>query len=131
MLGQLTREITSLAMTEKWLIASDGGGRLMFYDLEKREVVKILIDDVAGDRFALNETHEALMELETDGDIKVYDITKAELLFVMRSGETFRDVGFSADGKQAVGLTDAGALCAELWTDETELLAYAREFTGR
>ena len=131
MLGQLTREITSLAMTEKWLVASDGGGRLMIYDLEKREVVKILIDDVAGDRFALNESRDLLMELEADGDIKVYDLAAAEQLFVMRSAEAFLDFGFSADGTQAVGVTASGAVCAALWTDETELLAYARELTGR
>ena len=49
----------------------------------------------------------------------------------MRSAEGFTGLGFAADGSCAVGLTDSGALCAELWTDEDALLAFAADFTGR
>ena len=131
MLGQLTREITALAMTEDRLIASDGGGRLMFYDLKKGEVIRILNTDFSCLSFAFSAERDKLMALRADGAIDVYALEGPEKLFTMRSAEGFTGLGFAADGSCAVGLTDSGALCAELWTDEDALLAFAADFTGR
>ena len=137
MLGQRTQEITSLAMTEKWLIASDAGGRLMFYDLEKREVAKILNTELPSAGFAFDAKHEKLMSARTMSDstgsitvYDVYDIEKTELLFTMRATETVSEFGFAEDGSCALCITSSGALRGELWTDEKELLAYARRLLG-
>ena len=130
MLGQLTREITALAMSERYLVASDGGGRILFYDLDRGAVVDILASDALTQGFAFNAGQDRLMGLGADGCIKVYDLESAEELFTMRSAEPFTDFRFAADGSSAVGLTDSGALVAELWTEEAALLRYAKKLIG-
>ncbi len=130
MLGQLTQEITAVAISEKHLIASDAGGRILFYDLEKGEVIRIHNGNAAAQGFAFSAAQDMLMELEADGDIKVYDIAGAEELFVMRTADPFTDYRFAADGSSAVGLTKSGVLVASLWTDETALIRYAHSLTG-
>ena len=131
MLGQLTREITALVMSERYLIASDGGGRTLFYDLEKGAVITILNDDAPADGFAFSAAHDRLLAMGADGVLRVYDLESAEKLFTMRSAEPFTDFRFAADGSAAVGLTADGALVASLWTDEAALLAYAKTLAGR
>ena len=131
MLSQLIQQIGALVMTEDRLVVSDSSGRLMFYDLEKGEVINILNADSPASSFALSRDKDLLMVLRTDGVIDVYAMEETELLFSMRSQESIKDYGFAADGSCAVARTESGALCAELWTDEAELLAYAREITGR
>ena len=138
MLGQLTREITAMAITEKWLIASDGGGRLMIYDLDRREVVKILNTELPSAGLAVDGRQRLLMSARTLSDgigsitvYDIYDIEKAELLFTMRSTEPVSEFGFAADGSCALCLTPSGALRGELWTDEAALLAYAEKLIGR
>jgi WD40 repeat protein len=130
MLGQLTREITAVAISERHLIASDAGGQILFYDLEKGQVIRIHNGGAAAEGFAFNMEQDMLMELEADGDIKVYDIAGAEELFVMRTADPFTDFRFAADGSSAVGVTGSGALVASLWTDEEALLSYARSLVG-
>ena len=131
MLGQLTREITALAMSERYLIASDGGGRTLFYDLEKGAVITILNDEAPAAGFAFSAAHDRLLAMGADGVLRVYDLESAEKLFTMRSAEPFTDFRFAADGSAAVGLTADGALVASLWTDEAALLAYAETLAGR
>ena len=131
MLSQLTQKIGALVMTEDRLVASDSAGRLMFYDLEKGEVIRILNTDSICSSFAFSGQKDMLMAMRTDGVIDVYAMEDCELLFSMRSPENFTEFGFAADGSCAVARTAYGAVRAELWTDEAELLAYAREITGR
>ena len=137
-LGQLTREITALGMTEKLLVACDGGGRMMFYDLEKREVIKILNTELPSAGFAFDASREKLMSARYLSDgmgtitvYDVYDVGETKLLFTMRATEEVSEFGFAADGSCALCLTPSGALRGELWTDETALLDYARKLTGR
>jgi WD40 repeat protein len=137
-ISQITREITALSLTGKWLIASGGDGRLMFYDLEKREVVKILNTELPSAGFALDAREKLLMSARTLSDgigeitvYDVYDLETASLLFTMRATEPVSDFGFAADGSCALCLTDSGALRAELWTDESALLAYAKALCTR
>ena len=130
MLGQLTREITALAISERYLVAADGGGRILFYDLDRSEVIDILASDAPAQGFAFNAEQDRLMELAADGTIKVYNLENAEELFTMRSSEPFTDFRFAADGSSAVGLTNSGALVAELWTEDAALLRYAKKLSG-
>ena len=130
MLGQLTREITALGMVGDLLVAADGGGRLMFYDLGKGEVIRILNLDQPGMDRAFNETGDLCMVRRYDDALEVYDTAAAKRLFTLRAAPYFTEYGFSADGKYAVGVTEEGALCAELWTDEAALVAYAKKLTA-
>lgn len=131
MLSQFLQPISALAMTENLLVACDSNGRLLFYDLERGSVINIRSTDSPCTDFAFNAGHDKMMALRADGVIDVYDLATDELLFSMRSPETVTDFGFAEDGSCAVALTASGALRAELWTDESALLAYAREITGR
>lgn len=131
MLGQLTQQITALGMTDTRLVISDGSGRLLFYDLDRREVTQIRNTESSCSDFAFSAAQDKLMALREDGVIDVYDLENDELLFSMRSPEAFTDFAFAEDGSCAVGLTASGALRAELWTDEAALLAYARAIIGR
>lgn len=131
MLGQLTREINALGMAGDTLVAADGGGRLMFYDLGKREVIRIVNLDVAGVDMAFNEAGDLCMVQRYDDAIEVYDVEKAERLFTLRSAQYFTDFGFSADGRYAVGVTAEGADCYELWNDEAELIRFAKAFAAK
>ena len=65
-----------------------------------------------------------------DDALEVYDTAAAKRLFTLRAAPYFTEFGFSADGKYAVGVTEEGALCAELWTDEAALVAYAKKLTA-
>ena len=131
MLGQLTREITAIGMAGDRLVAADGGGRLMFYDLGKREVIQIVSMDIHGVDMAFNAAGDLCMVRRYDDAIEVYDVAKAEKLFTLRAAPYFTDFGFSKDGKYAVGVTEEGALCYELWTDEAALVKYAKAFVGK
>ena len=130
MLGQLMQNITALAISEKHLIASDAGGQILFYDLEKGEVMRIHNGSAAAESFAFSMDQDLLMELEEDGDIKVYDIAAVEELFVMRTADPFTDFRFAQDGSSAVGITKSGVLVANLWTNEEKLISYARSLVG-
>ena len=131
MLSQLLQPISALAMSESRLVVSDSSGRLMIYDLDGGAVVNIRSGVSPCTGFSFNAEHDKLMALREDGVIDVYDLAADELLFSMRSPERFTDFGFAEDGSCAAALTASGALRAELWTDETSLLAYAGEITGR
>ena len=131
MLGQLTREITAVGMVGDLMVAADGGGRLMFYDLGKREVIQIVNLDSPGVDMAFNESGDLCMVQRYDDAIEIYDVAGAERLFTLRTAAYFTEFGFSKDGKYAVGVTDEGADCYELWTDETALIKYAKDFCGK
>ena len=93
-------------------------------------MIRIHNGNAAAEGFAFNRAQDMLMELEEDGDIKVYDIAAAEELFVMRTADPFTDFRFAADGSSAVGITKSGVLVASLWTDEEALISYARSLVG-
>ena len=131
MLGQLTREITALGMAGDTLVAADGGGRLMFYDLAKGEVIRIVNLDMPGVDMAFSEAGDLVMVQRYDDAIEVYEAATAERLFTLRSAQYFTDFGFSADGRYAVGVTAEGADCYELWTDEAELIRFAKAFVAK
>jgi hypothetical protein len=61
--------------------------------------------------------------------VDVFDTEKGERLFTMQNAAGFSRIGFSEDGKYAVGLTEGnGAVTGELWQDENALLEAARRF---
>ena len=131
MLSQFLQPISALAMSADRLVVSDSNGRLMFYDLNRGSVINIRSTDSPCTDFAFSADQDKLMALRADGVIDVYDLAADELLFSIRSPEPVTGFGFAEDGSCAVALTESGALRAELWTDETALLAYARAITGR
>ena len=126
MIAHLTSRITALGMAGNRLAAADAGNRFLIYDLEKKEVVKILNllnNGYSYQSFRFDEEAQTLMALRTDGMyIDVYSLDDAELLFVLTSSDGFLDYGFSEDGSLAVAYIEGGGMTAELWKDEEALL---------
>ena len=59
----------------------------------------------------------------------MFDTEKGERLFSLQDAGGFTRIGFSQDGRYAVGLTEGnGAVTGELWQNESALLDAARRF---
>lgn len=133
MIGELTAEITALAMTEGQLVAADQNTRLLIYDLKTRSNRRVLNPEVIYTGFAFDPEGRRLMAL-CGGltRIDVYSLESLELLFSLHTtADTFSDMAFSEDGAYAVGRTASGKyVVGDLWADETALLERARRFVG-
>ena len=133
MIGELSGQISALAMTEKQLVAADQSARLLIYDLEGRSVKRILNAETVYSDFAFDPEGRRLMAL-CGGltRIDVYSLETCEKLFSLHATEdTFADMAFSEDGAYAVGKTSSGRyVIADLWTDEEALLRQARRLVG-
>lgn len=133
MIGQLSSYIEALAMTEKYLVASDESARLLFYDLETRSVRMILNVGTLYSGFAFDPDGELLLACCAGKTrIDVYELESAELLFSLHAtADMFRDYAFTEDGAFAVGRTNGGKyVVGELWRDEEALLTQARRLVG-
>jgi len=133
MIGELSGQISALAMTEKQLVAADQSARLLIYDLEGRSVKRILNAETVYSDFAFDPEGKRLMAL-CGGltRIDVYSLETCEKLFSLHATEdTFADMAFSEDGAYAVGKTSSDRyVIANLWTDEEALLRQARRLVG-
>ena len=132
-LSQLERPITAFGMVNGMLVASDESGRMMFYDLENKNVVRILNDGAGYIGFSYSADGTLLMALRTGSRIiDVFSMKDAEKLFSMIGPVGFEEFAFTTDGKYAVGIMDDGTyLVGELFTDEGTLLETARAFVAR
>ena len=131
---QLTAPITAFGMVKNRLVASDYFGRMMFYDLEKNEIVRILNDGMAHTGFAYTEDGSMLMALRIGSvpAIDVYSMEDGELLFTIVGTSEIEEFAFTKDGKYAVGVMKNGEyVVADLLTEEATLIANARAFAAR
>ncbi len=132
-LQQLTMPITAFGMVKNRLVASDYSGRILFYDLDKGEVVRILNDGVSHVGFAFTEAGDLLMAMRAGliPAIDVYSMEDGVLLFTMHGTSDFTEFAFTTDGKYAVGVMEGGRyIVADLLTDESELIAQARKLAA-
>lgn len=132
-LSQLERPITAFGMVDGILAASDESGRMMFYDLKNKNVIRILNDGAGYVGFAYSGDGTLLMALRTGSRvIDVYSMKTAELLFSMIGPVGFTDFAFTTNGAYAVGMMEDGTyLVGELFQSEEKLLQTARTFVGR
>ncbi len=132
-LSQLERPITAFGMVGGILAASDESGRMMFYDLKNKNVIRILNDGAGYIGFAYSADGTLLMALRTGSRVvDVFSMKTAEQLFSMIGPVGFTDFAFTADGAYAVGMMEDGTyLVGELFQSEEKLLQTARAFVGR
>lgn len=132
-LQQLTMPITAFGMVRDRLIATDYSGRMLFYDLAKNKVVKIINEGSAHSGYAFTEQGDLLMALRvgTIPAIDVYDTADGTLLFTMNGPSPFEDFAFTVDETYAVGwMQNGGFVVADLLKDETTLLEHARNLAA-
>jgi hypothetical protein len=115
------------------LAASDESGRMMFYDLKNKNVIRILNDGAGYIGFAYSADGTLLMALRTGSRVvDVFSMKTAEQLFSMIGPVGFTDFAFTTDGAYAVGMMEDGTyLVGELFQSEEKLLQTARAFVGR
>ena len=141
-LAQLMWPIVSFGMVNDRLIATDYSGRMLFYDLDSMEVVRILNGVSPYTGYAFNEEGTLMMALRNGGgyDIDVYETETGEMLFSMtttvtlpsdpQSFEPFTEFAFTADGEYAVGVTENSFVVADLLKNETRLIERAEMITS-
>ena len=141
-LAQLMWPIVSFGMVNDRLIASDYSGRMLFYDLTNKEVVRILNGAPPYTGYSFNEEGTLMMALRNGGgyDIDVYETETGEMLFSMtttvtlpsdlQSFEPFTEFAFTSDGEYAVGVTENSFVVADLLKDEDRLIERAEMITS-
>ncbi len=109
------------------MAAADSYGRIMFQNLKNGSMNLLDTEGIyrvfmfKGDFLAAGRNNGTVVD--------VFDTEKGEHLFSMRHADGFARIGFSADGRYAVGLTEEnGAVIGELWQNENALLDAARRF---
>ena len=141
-LAQLMWPIVSFGMVNDRLIATDYSGRMLFYDLETKEVVRIHNGVSPYTGYAFNEEGTLMMALRNGGGytIDVYETATGDMLFSMTSTvtlisdpqafEPFTEFAFTEDGEYAVGVTENSFVIADLLKDETRLIERAEMITS-
>ncbi|MBR3129989.1 MAG: toll/interleukin-1 receptor domain-containing protein [Clostridia bacterium] len=125
----LNGEAQTIGMTEHRLVAADGTGRLLFYDLDSNTVIGTVTNLYNYHLFAFDPSGQYVMAARRgDQQIDVYDAVRAELLFSIHTDEndTVDTFAFSADGRYAVAHTEKGDLIADLYPDADALIREAQ-----
>ena len=124
---QFYNEPTAFGIYGDRMAAADRYGRIMFQDL-KDSSMNILDADGVYTVFMFEGNF--LAAGRNDGTAAdVFDTEKGERLFSLQDAGGFTRIGFSQDGRYAVGLTEGnGAVTGELWQNESALLDAARRF---
>ncbi len=124
---QFYNEPTAFGIFGDKMAAADSYGRIMFQDLKDSSMNILNTDGICrvfmfeGDFLAAGRNNGTVVD--------VFDMKKGERLFSMQSAAGFSRIGFSEDGKYAVGLTEGNsAVTGELWQNENALLEAARRF---
>lgn len=124
---QFYNEPTAFGIFGGRMAAADSYGRIMFQNLENGSMN--ILDTEGIFRVFMFEGSFLAAGRNNGTAVDVFDTEKGERLFTMQNAAGFSRIGFSEDGKYAVGLTEGnGAVTGELWQDENALLEAARRF---
>jgi len=126
--------IMQARMTEDYLLTAGYDGRIMVFDLKQGVVRHFISVGERIPRFEVNMAGDMLIALTESGiTAKVYDLHSGKQIYELRAetGDSIADIGFTADGKNAVIVMKSGrALAGGLLQDFDALLARARELAG-
>ena len=124
---QFYNEPTAFGIFGGRMAAADSYGRIMFQNLEDGSMN--ILDAEGVYRVFMFEGSFLAAGRNNGTAVDVFDAEKGERLFSMQDPAGFVRIGFSEDGRYAVGLTEGnGAVTGELWQNESALLDAARRF---
>ncbi|MER1994217.1 MAG: WD40 repeat domain-containing protein [Eubacteriales bacterium] len=125
--NQYTAAPAAFGISGDTMCASDSKGRLLFQNLADGTMT-VLNTGSPRTVFMFDSSGDLLMAASDDAaDADVYAVKEAEKLFTVSGASALKAIGFSEDGEQAVAVTtDGQILTAELWRNETKLLAASR-----
>ncbi|MBQ1892392.1 MAG: toll/interleukin-1 receptor domain-containing protein [Firmicutes bacterium] len=129
--SEFQTRVNSVAFCKDMLAVSHESGKLMFCDLSKGTVIKVLGTDGYYTEMTFSPSGDHLMGIAySRNQLDVFSV-KDGLLFSMRTSETIDSFAFTEDGSKAVGITASGYVAGDLFTDEDALIKRAEKLAGR
>ena len=122
--SEFQTRVNSVAFCGDMLAVSHESGKLMFCDLSRGTVIKVLGTDGYYDQMVFSPSGEQLMGAVSSGDRLDVLSVKDGLMFTMRTGEAINSFAFTEDGSKAVGITSSGYVAGDLFTDEEGVVSW-------
>ena len=129
--SEFQTRVNSVSFCGDMLAVSHESGKLMFCDLSRGTVIKVLGTDGYYAQMVFSPSGEQLMGVVSSGDRLDVLSVKDGLLFSMRTSDTIDSFAFTEDGSRAVGITASGYVAGDLFTDEEALVQRAEKLAGK